>query len=108
MKGNRFARLGATDRQLDFPVVYASGLQGYAGLTEDVRGGDMTPLFEAIVKHVPAPPVDPDGPFQMRISSLDYNSYVGIIGVGSGPAASIAALRASGPAMCVATLGFIA
>lgn len=77
-----FDRLGATDEQLDFPVVYASGLQGYAGLTEDVRGGDMTPLFQAIVKHVPAPPVDPDGPFQMRISSLDYNSYVGIIGIG--------------------------
>ncbi|RPE77325.1 translational GTPase TypA [Vulcaniibacterium tengchongense] len=77
-----FDRLGATDEQLDFPVVYASGLQGYAGLTEDVRGGDMTPLFEAICQHVPAPPVDPDGPFQMRVTSLDYNNYVGVIGVG--------------------------
>ncbi|HZH43968.1 MAG TPA: translational GTPase TypA [Lysobacter sp.] len=77
-----FDRLGATDEQLDFPVVYASGLQGYAGLTEDVREGDMTALFEAICKHVAAPAVDPDGPFQMRITSLDYNSYVGIIGVG--------------------------
>ncbi len=77
-----FDRLGANDDQLDFHTVYASGLQGYAGLTEDVREGDMTPLFEAITQHVPAPPVDPDGPFQMRVTSLDYNNYVGIIGVG--------------------------
>ena len=77
-----FDRLGATEEQLDFPVVYASGLQGYAGLEDTVRSGDMTPLFEAICEHVPAPPVDPDGPFQMRVSSLDYNSYVGVIGVG--------------------------
>ena len=77
-----FDRLGATDDQLDFTTVYASGLQGYAGMTEDVRSGDMTPLFEAICEHVPAPPVDPDGPFQMRVTSLDYNNYVGIIGVG--------------------------
>ena len=77
-----FDRLGATDEQLDFPVVYASGLQGYAGLDESVRDGDMTPLFEAICEHVPAPPVDPDGPFQMRVTSLDYNNYVGVIGVG--------------------------
>ncbi|HEX7130158.1 MAG TPA: GTP-binding protein, partial [Rhodanobacteraceae bacterium] len=77
-----FDRLGASDEQLDFPVVYASALQGYAGLQHDVRSGDMTPLFEAICRHVAAPQVDPDGPFQMRVSSLDYNSYVGIIGVG--------------------------
>jgi GTP-binding protein len=77
-----FDRLGASDEQLDFPVVYASALQGYAGLQPDVRSGDMTPLFEAIIKHVAAPAVDPDGPFQMRVSSLDYNNYVGIIGVG--------------------------
>ena len=77
-----FDRLGATDEQLDFQVVYASGLNGYAGLTEDVRSGDMTPLFEAIVQHVAPPPVDLEGPFQMRITSLDYNNYVGIIGVG--------------------------
>ncbi len=77
-----FDRLGANEEQLDFPVVYASGLQGFAGLDEGVREGDMTPLFEAICKHVPAPDVDPDGTFQMRVSSLDHNSYVGMIGVG--------------------------
>jgi GTP-binding protein len=77
-----FDRLGATDEQLDFPVVYASALHGYASLDPDVRSGDMTPLYEAIMKHVSPPQVDPDGPFQMRISQLDYNNYVGLIGVG--------------------------
>ena len=77
-----FDRLGATEEQLDFPVIYTSALQGYAGLEPDVRSGDMTPLFEAIVKHVPAPTVDTDGPFQMQVSQLDYNSYVGVIGIG--------------------------
>src|SRR5690606_5186282 len=65
-------RLGANDDQLDFHTAYASGLQGYAGLEDTVRGGDMPPLFEAITQHGPAPPVDPDGPFQMRVTSLDY------------------------------------
>ena len=77
-----FDRLGATDEQLDFTTVYASGLNGYAGMDESVRGGDMTPLFQTIVDKVSPPPVDLDGPFQMRITSLDYNNYVGIIGVG--------------------------
>ncbi len=77
-----FDRLGATDEQLDFPVVYASGLQGYAGLDDSVREGNMDPLFQAILDKVPIPEVDPDGPFQMRISQLDYNSYVGVIGIG--------------------------
>jgi GTP-binding protein len=77
-----FDRLGASDEQLDFPIVYASGLNGYAGLTDDVREGDMTPLFEAIVQHCPAPEVDPDSPFQMQVSTLDYNAYVGAIAVG--------------------------
>ncbi|MFN2381177.1 MAG: translational GTPase TypA [Guyparkeria sp.] len=77
-----FDRLGASDDQLDFPIVYASALNGYAGLNDDVRDGDMIPLFETITKRVPAPDVDPDGPFQMQVSSLDYNSYVGVIGVG--------------------------
>jgi GTP-binding protein len=77
-----FDRLGATNEQLDFPVVYASALHGYASLDPDAREGDMTPLYEAIMKYVPAPKVDPDGPFQMRLSQLDYNSYVGLIGIG--------------------------
>ena len=77
-----FDRLGATDEQLDFPVVYASALHGYAGLDPDVRSGDMTPLYEAIMKHVSPPKVDPEGPFQMRISQLDYSNYVGLIGIG--------------------------
>jgi GTP-binding protein len=77
-----FDRLGATDEQLDFPVVYASALNGFAGLESDVSGGDMTPLFETIIKHVEPPKVDANGPFQMQISQLDYNSYVGIIGIG--------------------------
>ncbi len=76
-----FDNLGATDEQLDFPVVYASAVNGYAGLEPDVTDGDMTPLFETIVKEVPVPTVDADGPLQMRISSLDYNSYVGVIGI---------------------------
>jgi GTP-binding protein len=77
-----FDRLGATDEQLDFPVVYASALHGYASLDSEAREGDMTPLFEAIVKHVSQPEVDVDGPFQMQVSQLDYNSYVGVIGIG--------------------------
>ncbi len=77
-----FDRLGASDEQLDFPVIYASAINGYASSDPDVREGDMTPLFEAIVEHVSAPDVDSDGPFQMQISSLDYNSYVGLIGIG--------------------------
>jgi len=77
-----FDRLGASDSQLDFPIIYASALQGYAGDQPEVREGDMTPLFEAIVAHCPPPDVDLDGPFQMQISSLDYSSYVGAIGIG--------------------------
>ncbi len=77
-----FDRLGANDDQLDFHTVYASALHGYAGLEPTVREGDMTPLFETIVQHVAPPPVDADGPFQMRVTSLDYNNYVGIIGIG--------------------------
>jgi GTP-binding protein len=77
-----FDRLGASDEQLDFPVVYASAKLGYSGLDTDCAGGDMRALFETIVRHVPAPVVDPDGPFQMQISALDYNSYLGLIGIG--------------------------
>jgi len=77
-----FDKLGATEEQLDFPIIYASGLNGYAGLTEDVREGDMRPLFDAVLKHVPVRDDNPDGPLQFQISSIDYNSYVGKIGVG--------------------------
>lgn len=77
-----FDRLGATDEQLDFPVVYASGVNGYAGLDASVHEGDMTPLLNTIVEHVKAPDVDAEGPFQMQISTLDYNNYVGVIGIG--------------------------
>ena len=77
-----FDRLGATDDQLDFPVVYASALQGYAGLDESVCDGNMDPLFKTIVEKVAAPNVELDGGFQMQISSLDYSSYTGAIGIG--------------------------
>lgn len=77
-----FDRLNATDKQLDFPVIYASGLNGYAGDNPDIRTGDMTPLFEAIVKHVPPPNANRQGAFRMQVSSLDYSSYTGVIGIG--------------------------
>ena len=77
-----FDKLGATDEQLDFPIIYASGLSGYAGLTEDVRDGDMRPLFDTVLQHVPQRDDDADGPLQMQVISLDYSSYVGKIGVG--------------------------
>ena len=77
-----FDRLGATDEQLDFPVVYASAINGFASLDSEVREGDMTPLFETIVNEVSPPDVDENGPFRMQVTSLDYNSYVGVIGIG--------------------------
>ena len=77
-----FDKLGATEEQLDFPIVYASGLNGYAGLTEDVREGDMRPLFNAILEHVPMREDDPEAPLQLQISSIDYSFYVGKIGIG--------------------------
>ncbi|MBU2708552.1 translational GTPase TypA [Zooshikella marina] len=77
-----FDRLGATEEQLDFPVMYASAIQGKAGLEPDQLADDMTPLFEMIVNNVPTPDVNVEGPFQMQISALDYNSYVGVIGIG--------------------------
>ena len=77
-----FDRLGATDEQLDFPIIYASALEGYASEDSATRGGDMTPLFEKIVEHVPHPAVDRDGPLQLQVSSLDYDTYVGLLGVG--------------------------
>lgn len=77
-----FDRLGATDEQLDFPVIYASALNGIAGLEPDQMADDMTPLFEAIVEKVSPPEVDLDGPFQMQVSSLDYSNFLGVIGIG--------------------------
>ena len=77
-----FDKLGATNEQLDFPIVYASALHGYASLDDTTRSGDMTPLYEAIMQHAPMPEVDPEGAFQMRISQLDYSNFVGVIGIG--------------------------
>ncbi len=77
-----FDKLGASDEQLDFPVVYASAINGYAGLESDITEGDMIPLLQTIVDSVSHPDVDPDAPFQMQVSQLDYNSYTGLIGIG--------------------------
>ncbi|WP_438833847.1 translational GTPase TypA [Aeromonas oralensis] len=77
-----FDNLGATDEQLDFKVVYASALNGWATMDQDVESENMEPLFQAIVDNVEAPKADADGGFQMQISQLDYNSYVGVIGIG--------------------------
>ena len=77
-----FDRLGATDEQLDFPIIFASAIQGIAGLDHEQMGSDMQFLFETVVDKVPAPAVNSDGPLQMQISALDYSSYVGVIGVG--------------------------
>ena len=77
-----FDQLGATEEQLDFPVIYASALGGYASEDDSVRDGDMTPMFEVIIDKAPAPKVNIDGPFQMQITSLDYSSFVGAIGIG--------------------------
>ena len=77
-----FDRLGGTDDQLSFPVIYASAVNGVAGLDIDNLGNDMTPLLDLIIQEVPAPSVDVSGHFQMQISALDFNSYVGVIGIG--------------------------
>ena len=77
-----FDRLGASDSQLDFPVVYASALQGWSSLEPDATAVDMESLFQTIVEHVTAPLVDPDGYFQLQVSALDYSTYVGVIGIG--------------------------
>ncbi len=77
-----FDRLGATDEQLDFPVIYASALEGWAATDPADRPGDMTTLFQTIVDHVPPPEAIADGPLQLQVSALDYSSYVGVIGIG--------------------------
>ena len=77
-----FDRLGATEEQLDFPVIFASAIQGISGLDHEDMAADMQPLFETVVEKVPSPAVNSEGPLQMQISALDYSSYVGVIGVG--------------------------
>ncbi len=77
-----FDKLGATEEQLDFPVVFASALNGYASRDAEVREGNMKPLFDAVLEHVPVRDDNPDGPLQLQITSLDYSSYVGKIGIG--------------------------
>ena len=77
-----FDNLGATDEQLDFPIIYASAINGIAGDDAENMAEDMEPLFKMIADQVPCPDVDTEGPFQMQISALDYDSYVGVIGVG--------------------------
>ncbi len=93
-----FDRLGATDEQLDFPIIYASALEGYAGEESDVHEGNMDPLFATIVKHVPHPDVDPDGPLQLQVSSLDYDTYTGLLGIGR---ISRGTIKANGPVSVV-------
>jgi GTP-binding protein len=93
-----FDRLGATDEQLDFPIIYASALEGYASEDSNVRDGDLNPLFETIVKHVPHPDVDPDGPLQLQVSSLDYDTYTGLLGIGR---ISRGTISANGPVSVV-------
>ncbi len=100
-----FDKLGATEEQLDFPVVYASALQGYASLDPTQPGENLRPLFEAIVKHVPERAGDPEGPLQLQIISLDYSSFVGRIGIGRirrgrlHPGQEVAVLRGPGSAV---------
>ncbi len=77
-----FDRLGASEEQLDFPVIYCSGLGGYAGLTPDVRSGDLAPLLDTILERVPPPDVQAEGPFQLQVSAIDYSTFVGAIGIG--------------------------
>ncbi|MGD9601612.1 MAG: translational GTPase TypA [Gammaproteobacteria bacterium] len=110
-----FDRLGATEEQLDFPVIYTSATQGYARRRPDGPETDMNVLFETVVEHVPAPDVDIDGPFQMQVSSLDYSSYVGAICIGRikrgvvRPNTQITVIDATGvtrPARILEVLGF--
>ncbi len=77
-----FDQLGASDAQLDFPIIFASALNGYASTVHETRDGDMTPLFESVIANVAPPQVDVDGTFQMQVSSLDYDSYKGVLGIG--------------------------
>ena len=86
-----FARLGATDEQLDFPVVFTSATLGVAGLQPEHPAPDMTPLLDLVIERVPPPNADTSGPFQMQVSTLDYSSYVGVMGIGRVTRGSLAA-----------------
>ena len=97
-------RLGATDEQLDFPVIYASALRGYASLDPADRQGDMTPLFRAIIEYVSPPRVNGDGPLQLQVSSLDYDAYVGVLGIGRVQRGSV---QNNSPVCVVATDGSV-
>ena len=97
-----FDRLGASDEQLDFPVIYASALNGYASDDSSARDGNMEALFHAITEHCPEPDVDPDGPFQLQVSALSYSSYVGAIGIGR---VSRGRITANSPVMVVGADG---
>ena len=99
-----FDRLGATDEQLDFPVIYASALNGYASLDSMARDGDMKPLFEAVIEHVDPPQVDRDGTLQLQISSLDYDPYVGVLGIGRVQRGSV---QSNSPVCVVSTDGSV-
>ncbi|MXR38343.1 translational GTPase TypA [Craterilacuibacter sinensis] len=77
-----FDKLGATDEQLDFPIIYASGLNGFAKLELEEESDNMRPLFETVLKHVPTPSGDPEAPLQLQISALDYSTYTGRLGLG--------------------------
>ena len=94
-----FDRLGATDEQLDFPIIYSSALEGYASEDSSVRDGNLDPLFETIINHVPPPDVDADGPLQLQVSSLGYDTYVGVLGIGR---ISRGTLRTNAPVSVVA------
>ena len=97
-----FDRLGATDHQLDFPVVFASATLGVAGPDPEHLASDMTPLLDLVVERVPPPDADTGGPFQMQVSTLDYSSYVGVIGIGRvkrgamAPRGAVAVVNAAG------------
>ena len=95
-----FDQLGATDEQLDFPIIYASALEGYSSENPNNREGNMDPLFRTIIKHVPHPDVDLEGPLQLQVSSLDYDTYVGVLGIGK---ITRGMLRANAPVSVVAT-----
>ena len=77
-----FDKLGANDEQLDFPIIYASGLNGFAKLSLTEESDNMRPLFDTVLKHVPTPPGDPEAPLQMQLAALDYSTYTGRLGVG--------------------------